>query len=261
MKKSPRLEANILPKVQDWLTERGSEFIISIKEFCQGNRAALCQVREYIKALGIEVFANERQKVDAELLDKLEYGMFDLIGKFSSTSGGNALTEAIRENIAEYITEIFAESKRRWDFEKYKLAVSFNEESFNRLEDMQFDSEHEIVETIEFEKRALSPQLQAKVIIDELLYFCEKRFWGNKTINVARIWFNNPKKYKDHYWIAYLVDSNPNSVKVIISRIKKALRKQFDVKKVQDKLIIRYKSAANPPPLNDTGLLKLNSFM
>jgi len=112
--------------IQQWFDTRGDVFILSVKEFCQGNRASLAQVMAMVEELSARVFKREGKVVNIELLEDLEYGIFDLIGKFTSTPG-DELLKAIQENIVEHLTELFAKTKKQWNLNHYKITTSFDE--------------------------------------------------------------------------------------------------------------------------------------
>ena len=127
MCKAPRLEDKIRMEIRHWFNNNDSSFIFVIKEFCQGNRRSLSQVMTMVEELATKVFAGEGRVINKELLEDLEYGIFDIIGQFSSTPGGDGLEEAIRKNIVNNLTVVFAETKKQWNLNNYKITASFEE--------------------------------------------------------------------------------------------------------------------------------------
>jgi hypothetical protein len=235
MDRSPQLEEKIRPKVEGWLAGRGAEFTLCIKEFCQGNRNALTRVRESVIELGILVFAGGGKDLNQELAESLEFGIFDLIGKFSSTPGGERLLTAIKANIADYLTEIFADTKRRWNFKYYKVTESLEDiDPENCLIPYPEEQEDEEYQTI----CARDAQRQARTVLDELVLFVKNRFRGEKIRKIAVNWLENPEKSKDFDWFASLADTSSNSIKVNLTRIRQAVVNNYHLKKSNDRLVL-----------------------
>lgn len=237
MDKTLPLEDKIRPRIHDWLDEQGNSFVICIKEFCQGNRASLDPLRTFLKELGARVFAGEGEMLDNGLLEDLEYGIFNLIGRFISTPGGPKLLEAIQENIDDELTGIFAEVKRRWNFNNYKVTESLEDldpgnsvipAPVNDPEDYCNDPER----AGKFARR------QARMILDELVLFAKEEFRGEKKRRIAVNWLENPEKCKDFYWLASLIGSSAGSVKVTLTRIKQSFARNFDLKHEGKKLVL-----------------------
>ncbi|MBD3168940.1 MAG: hypothetical protein GF307_05615 [candidate division Zixibacteria bacterium] len=234
MDKSMQLEERILPVIQTWLSEHGSGFVVRIKDFCLGNRASLADVRTGLKELGIVVFAGESGKLDEDLLEGLEYGIFDLIGKFSSFPGEPALKKAIKEKLAVYLTDIFADVKRKWNFATYKETESY--EAIDPENCLIPASEPEDGE--EFRPDSEEIRKEAVQVLSELTDFARKKFRGDKIRRIAVSWLENPEKEKDFGWLAALVDTTPNSVKVNLTRIRQALNKNYRLRKNGDRLVL-----------------------
>jgi len=238
MSKTPRLEDKIRPEIQQWFDTRGDVFILSVKEFCQGNRASLAQVMAMVEELSARVFKREGKVVNIELLEDLEYGIFDLIGKFTSTPGGDELLKAIQENIVEHLTELFAKTKKQWNLNHYKITTSFDE----------LDPCHSLIpdsRTINNDKydsvpikAAKSTQHQAKDILDELVSFAKDSFRGEKKRNIAVNWLENPEKIRDFCWLSSLVGTSTGSTKVILTRIKHSFTKVYDLKTICNKIVL-----------------------
>jgi len=247
MDKSLQLEKKIRPKIQEWLEKRDAEFALCIKEFCQGNRASLNQVRIYLKELGIKVFAGDGKELNTELLENLEYGIFDLIGKFASTPYGPALLIAIQENLLDHLTEIFANTKRRWNFKNYKITESYEELDPNNCLIPASGGDPYFNDEVIDSDVPVSSKNQARLVLDELVLYAKDRFRGEKIRKIAINWLENPERDKDFGWFASLVNTSPNSVKVNLTRIKKALTQRYIVKKVDNKLIlVRSRSTGRP---------------
>jgi hypothetical protein len=238
MHKNPRLESKIRMEIQHWLNNRGTEFVICIKEFCQGNRAALSQVLEYVRELGTDVFVGGGNSLDNELLEKLEYGMFDLIGKFNSTPGGFALENAIEESIADYLTDIFAKAKKEWNLNQYKITASFEElDPCNCYIPSRFKSDS-IGETGIHRYDRKHARNDARMFLDELISFAKTKLRGEKNREIAVNWLENPEKRKDYGWLASLTNSSTGSIKVTLTRLKHTLSKNYHLKYVDDKLVM-----------------------
>ncbi len=238
MSKTPRLEDKIRPEIQQWFDTRGNAFILCVKEFCQGNRASLTQLLAMVEELSARVFKGEGKSLDKELLENLEYGIFDLIGKFTSTPGGDALLESIRDNIVEHLTELFAETKKQWNLNHYKITASFDElvpccgliPASRTVCDDRYNSRS--IQASE------SAQHQAKDILDELVLFARDSFRGEKKRKIAVNWLENPDKIKDFCWLSSLVGTSAGSTKVILTRIKHSFTKVYDLKTVSNRLIL-----------------------
>jgi hypothetical protein len=246
MEESGKIEEKYAPAIRSWLEDKGDDFILCIREFCQGNRAALTDIRSFLKALGSFVFANGGDSLNEELLEDLEYRIFDLIGKFSSTPGGPELLAAIRQNSAAYMIEIFAEAKRQWNLNHYKIARSYEE----------LDPEQCLIASDKFESEVSDELLQkefpahigreARNVIDELVAFSAKKFHGDKTRKVAVNWLKNPERSGDIGWFAALSDSSTGCTKVMLSRIKHSISRNYRLQRSGDDFILtRTKFAAS----------------
>jgi hypothetical protein len=238
MKKSPRLEDKILVEIQLWYDTRGTDFTVSIKEFCQGNRASLTQILAMVEELSARVFVGDGSFLNKELQEDLEYRIFDLIGKFSSTPGEQELLEAIRNNIVTYLTEIFAETKKQWNLNKYKITESYEEiDPLNSLipdPASIFDDDYVPVTEVSSQ----DARREAREILDELVVFAKQRFRGEVKRKIAINWLENPEKRKDFQWLAALVGTSVGSTKVILTRIKHSFAKAYTLKKADNKLVL-----------------------
>ncbi|OQX92820.1 MAG: hypothetical protein B6D58_00890 [candidate division Zixibacteria bacterium 4484_95] len=237
MEKTLPLEDKIRSRIHSWLEQQGDSFVICIKEFCQGNRASLTSLRTFLKELGAKVFAADGKKLDDGLLEDLEYGIFNLIGRFTSTPGGPELLKAIQKNIDSELTKIFAEVKRRWNFNNYKVAESFEElDPGNCVIPAIFKSAGDEYCGQEYSRE--NTQHQARIILDELVLFAKREFRGEKKRKIAINWLENPEKRKDFCWFASLIDSSTGSVKVTLTRIRQSFAKKFEIKHKGKKLIL-----------------------
>lgn len=238
MRKNPRLESKIRSVIQQWIDNQGTEFVICIKEFCQGNRAALTQVLKYIRELGTDVFVGSGDSLDNELLEKIEYGMFDLIGKFSCTPGGCALEEAIENDIVEYLTYIFAEAKKEWNLNQYKITASFEEidPCHCNIPSQNKSSDSKEYASYKYDKK--QARREARLFLDELILFAKSKLRGEKNREIAVNWLENPEKQKDYNWLASLTDSSTGSIKVTLTRLKHTLSKNYRLKYIDDKLVM-----------------------
>ncbi len=229
-----RLEHKIQSKIEEWIDIQGNEFILCIKEFCQGNRYALCRISEYVEELGTSVFAGQSEKLNSELLEELEYAMFDLIGEYSSTPGGDELILAVRGNIVDQLTIVFAEAKRRWNLQNYKITESIEE----------LDPQNNVIpdEALEvYTEERLSPKeskQQAREVLDELLAFVQGKFRGDKKRVIAVNWLENPELQRDFKALATLVNSSTGSVKVTLTRIKQTIAQSFTLNRSGNRLVL-----------------------
>ena len=238
MSRNPRLENKIRSDIHTWLGNNGAEFIVCIKEFCLGNRAALSRVLDYVNELGSSVFVGAGDSLDKDLLERLEYGIFDLIGKFSSTPGGEALELAIEENIAEYLTGIFAESKKQWNLNQYKITASYEEIDPNNCM-IPVDQQNEIDRDSErhsYDGKAA--RKEARLFLDELVTFAKTKLRGEKNRTIAVKWLENPDRQRDYGWLAGLTNSSTGSIKVTLTRLKQTLSKNYSLHYIDDKLVM-----------------------
>ncbi len=238
MRRNPRLENKIRIDIQLWLDSKGTDFIICIKEFCQGNRAALSQVLEFVDELGRNVFVGDGNTLDKELLEKLEYGIFDLIGKFNSTPGGEALEEAIEKNIVEYLTAIFTEAKKEWNLNQYKITASYEELDPNNSTIPADQKPVDQIDSSEQVPERKYTRKDARLFLDELVAFAKTRLRGEKNKVIAVKWLENPDRQKDYSWLATLTDSSTGSIKVTLTRLKQTLNKNYSLRYVNDKLVM-----------------------
>ncbi|MCD6160828.1 MAG: hypothetical protein J7K40_00250 [candidate division Zixibacteria bacterium] len=238
MCKAPRLEDKIRMEIQHWFSNNGYSFILVIKEFCQGNRRSLSQVMVMVEELAAKVFVGEGKSVNNELLEDLEYGIFDLIGQFSSTPGGDALENAIRNNIIDNLTTIFAETKKQWNLNNYKITASYEEldPKYDLIPANETISETEADCDADYLRKCA--RNQAKEILDELVVFAKANFRGEMKRKIAINWLENPDKRKDFRWLASMTGTSIGSAKVILTRIKQSVAKNYNLKKTSNKLVL-----------------------
>lgn len=239
MGNSDRLAEKIQKKIERWFIDHGDELVICIKEFCQGNRASLTPLMALVGNLGSDVFADGKDLND-DLLNELENKIFDLIGDFSSTPGGNALLESINDNIVERLTAIFAESKRNWNLNYYKITDSV--ESVETRDRSVLDQEILMLDHGDASSDPIpgDPGIQARDIIDSLVIFAKEKFIGKKNRKIAVNWLENPERLSDISWLASTVGSSKGSTKVTLTRIKKSLAKHYSLKRIGDKFVLEH---------------------
>jgi len=243
MSRSPRLENKIRSDIQRWLDTQGTDFICCIKEFCQGNRASLTQVMTMVEQLGNLVFVGEGVALNNDLLERLEYGIFDLIGKFSSTPGGEPLTEAITNNLSDYLTKIFSEAKKQWNLNHYKITASYEELDPNNCTIPAPNQVADEPEVLDFEIDKNKSRRQAKLFLDELVLFTKTKLRGEKNRKIAVNWLEHPEKHKDYGWLASLTNSSTGSIKVTLTRLKQTLAQNYNLRHVGDDLTLNRVSA------------------
>jgi hypothetical protein len=230
----PRLEGKIKDKVERWFNDYGEEFIICTKEFCQGNRSSLRPLMSNLKDLAAYVFAGDGVDLRDDLLEDLEYGIFDLIGRYTSSAGGEKLLESIQDTIISNITNIFADTKRRWNLNNFKITESLDElDPANELMESRPenppDTNENIPEKIE---------LQAKKALEVMTVFARKKFRGDKNRKIALNMLENPDRLKDFPWMAERAETSIGSVKVTLTRIKQTLARNFDFKRFDGEMTI-----------------------
>ncbi len=247
MNKTSRLEDKIRLEIQHWFDTGGAEFITCIKEFCQGNRSSLAQIMKMVRELGTRVFVGEGETLNKDLLESLEYKIFDLIGKFSSTPGGISLERAIHADIVEYLIEIFTEAKKRWNLINYKVAVSYEElDPHNSLIPAPNDySDRDNILEVEFNEG--KSRRQARLFLDEMVLFAKKKLRGEKNRKIAVNWLENPEKYRDFNWLASLTGSSTGSVKVTLTRLKHTLARNYCLKHEGNELVLNKSDNVNAP--------------
>ncbi len=231
MRSEKRLRGKIYPKIKKWVDKKGREFTICFKEFCQGNRASLFQLDDYIKDLGIKVFVVDGLKLDEDLLWDLEYRLFDLIGKYSSTPGGEELLKAIETTIVDDLTDIFISAKRKWNFYHYKLTESLEE----------IDPNNSIIPTKEPDEDFPEPELiyaQAQDILGEFAKFARRRLRGPRIRLVAFYWLKYPERSGDFEWLAAKAGTSPGAVRVILTRFKQKLLKAYSLERIGNRLVL-----------------------
>jgi hypothetical protein len=232
----PRLEGKIKDKVERWFNDYGEEFIICTKEFCQGNRSSLRPLMSNLKDLAAYVFAGDGVDLRDDLLEDLEYGIFDLIGRYTSSAGGEKLLESIQDTIISNITNIFADTKRRWNLNNFKITESLDElDPANELMESRPenppDTNENIPEKIE---------LQAKKALEVMTVFARKKFRGDKNRKIALNMLENPDRLKDFPWMAERAETSIGSVKVTLTRIKQTLARNFDFKRFDGEMTISW---------------------
>lgn len=230
----PRLEGKIRGKIRFWFNNNGEEFIIYTKEFCQGNRSSLRPLMDLLRDLATNVFARDGINLNDDLLEDLEYGIFDLIGRYTSTPGGDKLLESLQHTIIQNVTDIFANTKRRWNLNNFKITESIEElDPFNDL----IESPSKETEVLN-ERPCESVELQARKALETMAVFARKKFRGDKNKKIAVNILENPDRMKDFPWMAELADSSIGSVKVTLTRIKQTLARNFYFKRLGGELHI-----------------------
>lgn len=230
----PRLEGKIRKKIERWFELKGDNFIICTKEFCQGNRSSLRPLMEHLRELATYVFTCDGSILNDELLEDLEYGIFELIGRYTDTTGGEQLLKSIRKTIIRNVIDIFADTKRRWNLNNFKIT-----ESIDRI-----DPFNVLIESKQKERSApdeLYPEpleIQARKALDTMTVFARKKFRGDKNKKIAVKILENPDRYRDFPWIAELTGTSVGSVKVTLTRIKQTLARNFSFKRMDGVLQI-----------------------
>ena len=234
MRNNDRLESKIQRKIKIWFVDHGDEFIICIKEFCQGNRTSLTLLMKMLEDLGSDVFADGKS-LDIELLEDLEYRIFELIGLFSDISGGRQLLDSINKNIIPRLTVIFAEAKRLWNLHNYKITRSIEvlDPDNSLIAEIENAASEDTAVPIPDEVRE-----QARNAIDRLVLFAKRKFRGEKNRKIAVSWLENPEKASDIRWLASLAESSEGSTKVTLTRIKKSLAKYHNLRRENNRLIL-----------------------
>jgi len=230
----PRLEGKIKEKIERWFTEYGEEFIICTREFCQGNRSSLRPLMNCLRDLATFVFAGNGIDLREDLLEDLEYGIFELIGQYSSSAGGEKLLESIQDTIISNITDIFADTKRRWNLNNFKITESIEElDPYNGLIECRNDSPPITKETAPGQI-----EVQAKKALEEMTVFARKKFRGDKNRKIAVNMLENPDRLQDFPWMAELANTSIGSVKVTLTRIKQTLARNFNLKRLDGEMTI-----------------------
>lgn len=233
MGNGPRLEEKVRKKIERWFALKGEDFIVCTKEFCQGNRMSLRPLMELVVDLAVFVFVNGGAELRDDLLEDLEYGIFDLIGRFSSTPGGECLFANIQENIIQHVTKIFVEAKRRWNLNNYKITESIEAvhpcNGIKRVLKPSRDNG---------EDESLKTERQAKELLETMAIFAQAKFKGEKNKKIAMKMLENPERVKDFSWLADIADTSIGSVKVTLTRVRQTLAKNFAFERLGDKLTI-----------------------
>ena len=230
----PRLEGKIKKKIERWFNNYGDDFIICTKEFCQGNRSSLRPLMNHLRELATYVFANDGNELRDDLLEDLEYGMFELIGQYSSAAGGEKLLESIQNTIIANITKIFADTKRRWNLNNFKITESIEElDPLNGLLEGRpqrpADKKENASEQIE---------VQAKKALEVMAIFARKKFRGDKNRKIAVNMLEHPDRVKDFPWMAEAAGTSIGSVKVTLTRIKQTLARNFNLQRFDGEMKI-----------------------
>lgn len=232
MGNSPRLEGKIGNKIHYWFIDNGDNFIVYTREFCQGNRLSLRPLMELLKDLAGYVFANDGNSLNAELLEDLEYGIFELIGKYNSTPGADELSKSIKDTIVDYVTEIFVETKRRWNLNTFKITESIEElDPYNALIESRTHKQ-----TKAADKQPEPANDPAKLALQTMIGFARKKFQGKKNKKIAVKILENPDRLKDVTWMAEFAGTSVGSVKVTLTRIKQTLARNFAVSRLDGEL-------------------------
>jgi hypothetical protein len=236
MEECGKLEEKYGPAIRSWLAHEGDGFILSVRDFCQGNRAALSNVRSSLRILALRIFAGKGNFLNDELMEDLEYRMFDLIGQFSSITGGDELLNAIRENLDIYLIEIFAESKRQWNLNFYKISESF--EDLDPGQCLIAAAFEKTINHVDKSDKTCVGQEGARDVIDELVAFSKKKFHGDKTRKVAINWLENPEKSGDIDWFASLAQTSSGCTRVMLTRIKKSISRNYRLRRIGDDFML-----------------------
>jgi len=224
----PRLEGKIREKIKPWFIDNGDEFILYAKEFCQGNRSSLRPLMDLLRDLATHVFTSDGSSLNDELLEDLEYGMFELIGLYTETAGGHLLLESIRKTIIGNITSIFADTKRRWNLNNFKIT-----ESIEELDPSNDIIKSPLKETTVINEYPSEPaELQARRALETMAVFAQRKFRGDKNRKIAVKILENPDKLTDFPWMAELAGTSVGSVKVTLTRIKQTLARNFNFKRM-----------------------------
>ncbi len=230
----PRLEGKIKDKIERWFELNGDKFIICTKEFCQGNRSSLRPLMDHLRDLATDVFTSDGSSLNDELLEDLEYGIFELIGQYTAAPGGDPLLKSIRKTIIRNVIDIFADTKRRWNLNNFKIT-----ESIERL-----DPFNDLIESRKNEYSAPDgvypepAEIQARKVLNTMTIFARKKFRGDKNRKIAVKILENPDRFQDFPWIAGLAGTSVGSAKVTLTRIKQTLARNFSFKKIDGVLQI-----------------------
>jgi hypothetical protein len=230
----PRLEGKIKKKIERWFINYGDDFIICTKEFCQGNRSSLRPLMNHLRDLAAHVFTGDGNDLRDDLLEDLEYGIFELIGQYSSIAGGEELSESIRDTIISNITDIFADTKRRWNLNNFKITESIDvlDPTNGLLEDRPRRS------AVTNENVPEKTEAEAKKALEVMAVFARKKFRGDKNRKIAVNMLENPDRLRDFPWMAELANTSIGSVKVTLTRIKQTLARNFDIKRLDGEMTI-----------------------
>jgi hypothetical protein len=261
MGNTPRFEERIRRKIEKWYDKRGDDFTLCVEEFCQGNRASLRPLMALLKDLGTEVFASDGMSLNRDLGEDLEYRIFDLIGKFTSTPGGPALLAAIKDNIIEHLTEIFVEAKKRWNFNYYKITESYEElDPHNCLIPPSVDATDNDLD-YDLESARKIARRQARVVLDQLVLFVKAKLRGEKNRKIAINWLENPEKANDTRWLSSLAGSSIGSTKVTLTRTKHTIVQYYDLKRMGNRLLLGSRpgvqAQANPRARQHTNIFQM----
>ena len=230
----PRLEGKLKNRIEHWFKSDGDNFIILTKEFCQGNRAYLRPLMDSLRELAEDVFARDGINLNEDLLEDLEYGIFDLIGRYSSTPGDEELQKAIKKTIIHNITDIFVDTKRRWNLNYFKITESIEE--LDPRDDLIESprKEYDAVETVYSEPL----DSQAKKALETMMIFARKKFRGDKNKRIAIKILESPDRVRDFPWLAEFAGTSVGTVKVTLTRIKQTLADNFDFKRMGSEFYI-----------------------
>ena len=187
-----------------------------------------------LRDLATFVFAGDGIDLREDLLEDLEYGIFDLIGRYASSAGGEKLLESIQDTIISNIIDIFADTKRRWNLNNFKITESIEElDPFNGLLESRKDNSADTKE-----KPSEQIEVQAKKALEVMAVFARKKFRGDKNRKIAVNMLENPDRLQDFPWMAELANTSIGSVKVTLTRIKQTLARNFDLKRLDGEMTI-----------------------
>jgi hypothetical protein len=238
MKRNDRLAEKLQKKIEKWFIDKGEDFVICMREFCQGNRASLCPLMTGLKELASDVFADGKS-LNIELLEELEIEIFDLIGVYSADSGGDTLDMAIRNSIIDHLIRIFTVAKRRWNLNYYKITESVEalDPSNSVIPGHRYSGENSVGD--DAVPTTGEPREQARAIIERLVAFAREMFKGSKNRKIAVSWLEHPERVSDIGWLAAQAGSSEGSTKVTLSRIKKKLAVYHRLNRTGNGIILR----------------------
>ncbi|UCC81155.1 MAG: hypothetical protein JSW64_07305 [Candidatus Zixiibacteriota bacterium] len=183
---------------------------------------------DHLRDLATRVFTCDGSSLNNELLEDLEYGVFELIGRYTATAGGDRLLKSIKKTIIRNVIDIFADTKRRWNLNNFKITESIE----------QLDPFNDLIKSRDKEYPALDElypeplEIQARKALETMTVFARKKFRGDKNKKIAVKILENPDRFRDFPWIADLAGTSVGSAKVTLTRIKQTLARNFSFKRM-----------------------------